>query len=482
MEPPQSGDASRWRRRLRLPHPPPQPTRLWVRQRVRWRLRATPTRRPLLLVAGFALLILLGTLALLLPFSARAPGTDPLTALFTATSAVCVTGLIVVDTRDHWSPFGQAVIAALMQLGGLGFVIGVTTIRLLLGQRPNLRDRLILHETGAITRLGGQQAMVVQAVVFTLACEGIGALILWARFAPEFGPGYGLWLAVFHAVAAFTNSGFDLFGGFRSLVDFRGDPFVLLPLAALIICGGLSVVTLVDVGARRGGRRLTLDSKVVLVGTALLLTGGTAIIYLSEVANRASLGTVSPGRQLLGAFFQSTATRTAGFAIWDFAALEQRTLFFMLGLMFIGGAPGGLAGGIKITTAATLIAAVWSTLRGRPETALFARRIPARLVGLAFAVTALALGLIVNVALLISLIEGERLRVPFINLLFEVTSAFATVGLSTGLPPHLTAASKLLLILTMFIGRLGPVTVALVLTEHRREERYRHPSETLRIG
>jgi trk system potassium uptake protein TrkH len=191
-----------------------------------------------------------------------------LTALFTATSAVCVTGLVVVDTHDYWSPFGQAVIAALMQVGGLGFIIGVALIRLLFGQRPSLRDRLLLQETGAITLLGGPQALILRAVLVTFAVEALGAALLWIRLAPRYGPWQGLWYALFHAISAFTNGSFDLFGNFRSMADFRHDPLVLLTLAGLIIVGGLSVVTLTDVWQHRswrshrgGWQRLSMDSK-----------------------------------------------------------------------------------------------------------------------------------------------------------------------------------------------------------------------------
>lgn len=475
--------------RIRLPRVAPTPLRLRLR-RARTTLHTRPTRRPVLLVGGFAALIALGTALLLLPISARDGAAQPLTALFTATSAVCVTGLVVVDTRDHWTPFGQVIIASLMQIGGLGFVIGVATIRLLLGQRPNLRDRLLLQDTGAITRLGGQQALIIRAVAVTFGVEAVGALLLWARFAPQFGSGQGLWLGIFHAISAFTNGSFDLFGGFRSVADFRNDPLVLLTLAALIIIGGLSVVTLTDLwqfrpwGARRHGgwRRLSVDSKVVLLGTAILLGGGTVALLLTEWGNAATLGGLTPGQRLLNAFFHAAAARTAGFTTWDFGQARQQTLFMLSGLMFIGGAPGSMAGGIKVTTVAALLASIRSSLRGQPEPTLFARRLPIRLIGQALTVTTLALALIVNVTLLISLLEGERLGVSFMAILYEVTSAFGTVGSSVGLSPRLGSISQLLLILMMFVGRLGPITVALVLTARRHEERYRYPSESLRIG
>ncbi len=475
--------------RIRLPTSAPAPVRLRLR-RARRTLQLEPTRRPVLLVFGFAVLIAVGTALLLLPISARDGGAAPLVALFTATSAVCVTGLILVDTRDHWTPFGQVIILLLMQIGGLGFVIGVASIRLLLGGRPNLRDRLLLQETGAITRLGGQQALIARAVAITFGVEAVGALILWGQFAPRFGLGQGLWLGIFHAVSAFTNGSFDLFGGFRSVADFRAAPVVLLTLAGLIIVGGFSVVTLTDLwhcrpgnGQRHGGwRRLTVDSKAIILGTAILLGGGTALLLVTERGNPATLGALSPTQGILNAFFHATAARTAGFATWDFSRAREQTLFFLSGLMFIGGAPGSMAGGIKITTVAALLAAIWGSLRGQPEPTLFARRIPPRLIGQALAVTALALALIVNAALLISLLDAERLGVSFAAILYEVTSAFGTVGSSAGLAPRLSPPSQLCLIALMFIGRLGPVTVALVLTGRGREGRHRYPSEAVRIG
>ena len=476
----------------------PVPRRLRTRRRLGWSLRASPLRPPALLVLGFALLIAAGTGALLLPVSSRGGGTTPLTALFTATSAVCVTGLVVVDSGTYWSPIGQVVIMLLMEFGGLGFVVGVTALALFRHGRLSIQQRVIIQETGSTARLGGQGGLVQRAVTLALLAEAVGALVLWPRFAPRFGAGYGLWLAVFHAVSAFTNGSFDLFGDYRSLADYRADPVVLLTIAGLIVAGGLSLVAVEDLrrvlglapGARLGvlrawrpaWRRLSVDTKVILAGTATLLLAGAAIVYLAERRNPASLAGRPLGEQLLNALFHSAAARTAGFSTWDFARSDERSLFFLTGLMFIGGAPGSMAGGIKLTTAGVLAAAVWSTLRGRPEPTLFERQVLPRQVGQALAVAALAFALVVNVALAISLIEGSRLTAPFLHLVFEVTSAFGTVGFSTGLAPQLSAPSQLLLALTMFVGRLGPVTVALALTAPRHEPSYRLPSESIRIG
>jgi trk system potassium uptake protein TrkH len=454
----------------------------WNRARVRARRQGMLTPQ-LAVVLGFAALILIGALALLLPASTHGGRTDLVTALFTSTSAVCVTGMVVVDTGTYWTPFGQTVLLVLMQLGGLGFVVGATLLHLIRRSTLSFQERAAAQEAGYTVKLGGHGGLIQRAVLLALLGEAVGALMLWPRFAPRYGAGRGLWFAVFDSVSAFTNGSLDLFGDFRSLADFRTDPVVLLTIAGLIITGGLSLVVVEDVVRARSWRRLTLDSKLVLSGTVVLLAAGTLLIFLTERGNPASLGALSLPYQLLNSFFHSAAARTAGFSTWDFSRSDQRSLFFLLGLMFVGGAPGSMAGGIKLTTAGVLLFTVWSTLRGRSELRAFHRRIGRRKVFQALAVSFLSLALIANVSLVISLIEADRLRtIPFLNLVFDVTSAFGTVGFSTGLPPRLSAPSQLLLAATMFIGRLGPVALALTLTARYREAPYRLPTESLRIG
>ncbi len=440
-----------------------------------------PLRSPVALVLGFAVLIATGTGALLLPVSARAAHTDPLTAFFTATSAVCVTGLTVVDTATHWSLIGQAVILILMEVGGLGFMIGATALTLVLRRRLSLRQRVIMREIGSSARLGDGSELIARTILFTLGCEAVGTLLLWTRFAPRYGLRYGLWLALFHAVSAFTNGSFDLFRG-HNLAAFGADPVVLLTIAGLIIVGGLSFIVVQELYQTRRWRRLSLDSKVVLLTTTVLLAGGAALIFLTERHNPASLGGRPLGEQALDAFFHSAAARTCGFTTWDFARSDPRSLFILLGLMFIGGAPGSMAGGVKLTTVSVILAGVWSTARGRAEATLLKRRLLAAEQAQALAVAVLSVGLIVVITLIISLSEGPRLRAPLLNLLFEVTSAFGTVGFSVGLTAHLSALGKLLLIATMFVGRLGPVTVATALIERPQGASLRPPSESVRIG
>jgi trk system potassium uptake protein len=432
-------------------------------------------------VLGFLALILLGTLALLLPASSHGGRTDVVTAFFTATSAVCVTGLQVVDTGTYWTPSGQAVLMILMQLGGLGFVVGATVLHLIRRSTLSFQERAAAQEAGYTVQLGGHGGLVQRAVLLALLAEAAGMIVLWTRLAPRVGTARGLWFAAFLSVSAFTNGSFDLFGDSRSLADYRTDPVLLLTIAGLIITGGLSLIVVEDVRRARSWRRLALDSKLVLSGTVVLLAAGTLLILVIERGNSSSLGGLSFPNQLLNSFFHSAAARTAGFSTWDFSHSDERTLYFLLGLMFVGGAPGSMAGGIKLTTAGVLLFAVWSSLRGRSEVTAFHRQVGRRQVSQALAVSFLALALVANVALAISLIDAGRLRTtPFLQ--FDVTSAFGTVGFSTGVPAHLSAPSLLLLALTMFVGRLGPVTLALSLTARYKEAPYRLPAESLRIG
>jgi len=456
-------------RSRRLPYPAPRLP------------RAAPLRSPVALVLGFAVLIGAGTGGLLLPVSARAGHTDPLTALFTATSAVCVTGLTVVDTATHWSLIGQAVILMLMEVGGLGFMIGATALTLVLRRRLSLRQRVIMREIGSSARLGDGGELVVRTILFTLGCEAVGTVLLWTRFAPRYGLRYGLWLALFHTVSAFTNGSFDLFRG-HNLAAFGADPVVLLTLAGLIIVGGLSFVVVQELYQTRRWRRLSLDSRVVLLTTTALLAGGGALLFLTERHNPASLGGRPLGEQALDAFFHAAAARTCGFTTWDFGRSDPRSLFILLGLMFIGGAPGSMAGGVKLTTVSVILAGVWSTVRGRAEATLLKHRLLPTEQAQALAVAVLSVGVIVAVTLIISLSEGAYPRAPLLNLLFEVTSAFGTVGFSVGVTAHLSTLGKLLLIATMFIGRLGPVTVATALMERPRGTLPRPPGESVRIG
>jgi trk system potassium uptake protein len=436
---------------------------------------------PVILLVGLIALIGAGTLLLLLPFAAE-PGqeTSVITALFTATSAVCVTGLVVVDTQAHWSFVGEAVIMVLIFVGGLGFLSSSTLILLLMGRRLSLRDRLLVHEAVGEGTLGSVTGLLRRIVIFALTVQGAGMLLLtvyWLLFERE-RPAVAVWYGLFHAVSAFNNAGFDLLGGFRSLTGHQDKPLLLLVISGLIIAGGLSYAVVDDVYHQRRFQRLALDSKLVLLVSGGLLTAGTAMFFLLEYGNTETIGSMSLPLGLLHAFFFSVSARTAGFASFNLADFRDETLFFLMGLMFVGGAAGSTAGGIKVNSLGVLAAAVLSASKGRTRVVAFQREIPPAVAMRALTVTLLGLAVVANVALALTIAAAFR----FVDLLFEATSAFGTVGLSTGITPGLPLMGKLILILAMFVGRLGPLTLAFALTRREREGLVRYPEDSVRIG
>lgn len=437
----------------------------------------------LVLVYGFAGVILLGALLLMLPI-ASADGQAPrfVDALFTATTATCVTGLVVVDTGTHWSLFGHIVILALIQVGGLGFMTSSTLIFLLLGRRTTLWNRVVLgHSLGAETT-GGVVRLVRHIAVMTLAIEGVGAVLLALRFARDMPLGQALWWGLFHSVSAFNNAGIDLMGDYRSLIGYRQDGWVLLTIGALIVVGGLGYTVLANAASCRAWRRLTLDTKLVLTTTAALLVAGTLGIAILEWSNPAGLAGLPWQDKVLNALFHSISPRTAGFTTLDLGHVREETLFFTIALMFIGGASASTAGGIKVQTFSVLMFAIVSAIRGTGEHVVaFGREIPHPQVYRALAVALLAIAAVFGVALLLTVTETAR----FIDLLFETVSAFGTVGLSTGVTPGLTAWGRVMLIGMMFMGRLGPLTLALALAARaarRHGHGFRYAPETVRIG
>ncbi|WP_242868905.1 TrkH family potassium uptake protein [Desulfotomaculum copahuensis] len=430
-----------------------------------------------ILVLGFAGVILAGALLLMLPVSTM-PGrqTGFLTALFTATSAVCVTGLVVVDTGTHWTAFGQVVILVLIQVGGLGFMSMATLFFVFMGRRIGLRERLVIQESLNQVNVAGVVRLVRAVLIFTVITEGFFALVLAARWSFDYGWQRGLWLGVFHAVSAFNNAGIDIIGGFRSLTGYVNDPVITLSVAFLIILGGLGFAVVLELYNFRRTRRLSVHARLVLRVTASLLLGGTVLFALLEWRN--VLGSLPLYGKLLASFFQAVVPRTAGFNSVDIAALGDATLFLMIILMFIGASPGSTGGGIKTTTFGVLGITVWSMAGGREDVELFRRRIPPWQVYKALTVFLLSVFLVVLVSLLLCITERSR----FLEALFETTSAFGTVGLSMGLTPHLSPAGRVLIILTMFAGRLGPLTLAYALAQRRRKSAVRYPEEKIMVG
>ena len=447
------------------------------------RLRRAPPPAVSLLVL-FAVLISVGTLLLMLPpAAADGEATRFVDALFTATSAACVTGLVVVDTANHWSPFGQVVIMMLIQFGGFGIMAGSTLLLFLFLRRTTLRDRVLVQESLGGMQLGTVTTLVKRIAIFTIVCELIGAVILSIAFmaGPEAGPRWhplGIWWGIFHAISAFNNAGFDLTGGFQSLIPFRDDWVVLLTHGILLVLGGLGFAIVGDAIVGRRWSRMALETKLVISTTLALLVGGTVLIGLIEWSNPLTLGAMPAEQRVLNAFFESATLRTAGFTALDTGALVESTLFVVMALMFIGGASGSTAGGIKVNTFAVLLIAIASTVKGEPSATAFGRRIKHAIVYRALAVLILSIGFVFLVGLGLTLTTDAT----FVQTLFEAVSAFGTVGASTGITPELSDPARLITSVAMFVGRLGPLTLVLALAARAHPVSYRPAVETVRIG
>ncbi len=437
-------------------------------------LNLTP---PQVLVLGFALVILAGALLLMLPVSSRSgEATDFLTALFTATSAVCVTGLVVVDTGTYWSTFGQAVILGLIQIGGLGFMSMATFFFILMGRRIGLKERLIIQESLNQLRVAGVVRLVRAVLLFTFLTEGFFALVLSLRFYFDYGFPRCLWMGLFHAVSAFNNAGFDIIGGFRSLAGYVSDPVVTISITTLIILGGLGFATVIELFNYPRTRRLSLHTRLVLRVTAALIIGGTLVFGLLEWGH--ILRDLPLSGKILASYFQAVTPRTAGFNSVDIGHLNAATQFFIIILMFIGASPGSTGGGIKTTTFALLGITLWSLGRGKEDVELFRRRIPPWQVYKALSVALWSIFLVITVTLVLCITEGGN----FLAVLFETVSAFGTVGLSMGITPDLSSAGRVAIILTMFAGRLGPLTLAYAFAQRRRRTGIRYPEEKIMVG
>ena len=419
-----------------------------------------------LITMGFAAVIFLGTVLLMLPISVRPDAQVHLIdALFTSTSAVCVTGLIAIDTYDHFTVFGQAVVAALIQVGGLGVTSVGMGLILAAGKRVGFRGRLLVKEAMNVSTFKGMVRLVRSVLFMTLCFEGMGVLLSFVVFIQDYPPLRALWISVFHSIAAFNNSGFDILGGMRNLIPYQTDVLLNLTTCGLIICGGLGFLVMLDIYRNRSFRRLTLHSKVVLSTTAVLLLSGTLLLKATEEMS------------WLGAFFHSVSARTAGFSTYPMGELTNAGLFTLIVLMFIGASPGSTGGGIKTTTFFTLMQEV-RTVFSKRRPGAFRRTLPAEAISKASIITLVSMVAVCCGTFLLCVMEPER---DFVQLLFEVVSAFGTVGLSTGITPDLCVASKLVIILMMFIGRLGAFTLLSIWID-RPEPSSHYTEETITIG
>ncbi|GEA16176.1 MAG: trk/ktr system potassium uptake protein [Moorella sp. (in: firmicutes)] len=424
------------------------------------------------------MVIATGTLLLSLPIASQSgQPVAVIDALFTATSATAVTGLVTVDTQTTYSLFGELVILTLIQTGGLGFMTLSTLVALLLGKRITLKERLVMQEAMNQLTVEGVVRLSKYVLIFTLFAEGLGALLLSIRFSSQMPLGQAIYFGIFHAVSAFCNAGFDLFS--RSLVDYRGDLLVNMVITLLIIFGGLGFSVVADIYTKRSWQRLSLHSKIVIRTTLLLIVTATVIIFLLEYTNTKSLAPLPLGEKILASYFQAVTPRTAGFNTLVIGDLRPVTLLFITILMFIGASPGSTGGGIKTTTFAAIAVAVWTIIRGNVDIEVFGRRLPRGTVLKALAIAAVSLLLIVTVTGILLITEQADLQM----VLFEVTSAFGTVGLSMGLTPKLTVAGKLLITATMFTGRVGPLTLAFAIAQRLGRQGIKHyPEERIIVG
>ena len=437
-----------------------------------------------ILAVGFMAVILLGTALLALPIAAA--GGQRLSlfdSLFTATSAVCVTGLVSVDTGTTFSLFGQIVLIVLIQVGGLGFMVFATIFMVMLGRKISIKGRMLIRESMNTSSMSDLGSLTKLYLLLSLAIELAGAVLLSVRFVPLYGWKHGIWIALFHSVSAFCNAGFDLFGNYASLTAFSGDPLVLLTVAVLIILGGLGFsVVLETIRNRQGFRSLSLHSRIVLLTTLALLLSGTVFYWLAERTNGVTLADRSEGEKILNAFFQSVTMRTAGFNSFDLSGFRDGSKLFSSLLMIVGASPTSTGGGIKTTTTATLAMLMLSVVRGESEVNVARRRLPDDIIRRALAVAVLFLSTLLTGTLIISLIENGRF--PLEDILFEASSAMGTVGVSAIGTPNLSPASRAVLLPMMFLGRVGPLTMAIAIA--KRQSRIRsgskYPEERIMIG
>lgn len=431
-----------------------------------------------ILVLGFAGLILFGAVILTLPIaSATGERLGFIDALFTATSAVCVTGLVVVDTGTRFSLFGQLIIIGLIQAGGLGIMTMATLMALLMRKKIQLRERLIMQEALNQLTVAGVVRLTQYIIKTTLLIEFIGGTILAIRWYPDLGS-KAIYFGYWHAISTFCNAGFDLFGEFSSFTQYVDDITINLTITSLIILGGIGFTVISDVINNKSFSRFSLHTKIVLTTSGLLIFFGTIIILILEYNNPATIAGLSWQGKLLGSYFQAVTPRTAGCNTLNIGELTSASLFFIIILMFIGASPASTGGGIKTSTASVVVAAVWAHITGKSDAELFGRRISSENVYKAFSLVFVSAALVIFVTMMMSITE----KADFLKLLFEVVSAFGTVGLSAGITPSLTPYGKLWLIMTMFAGRVGPVTVALALALRKRKGVIQYPEGRVNIG
>ncbi|GGG65742.1 potassium transporter Trk [Kocuria dechangensis] len=443
--------------------------------------QTSPARIAQIIVGAFGAALLIGTALLMLPMAKVGEGgASFLQALFTATSALCVTGLVVVDTPTFWTPFGQVVILGLIQVGGFGVMSFTTMLGVLLARKFGLAARILTSAETKNTSYGNMRRVLLRILATSLAIEAAVAVALFLRFVTGYGypAGQAAWHAVFHSVSAFNNAGFALYT--LSLMDFVGDPWIILPIAAAVILGGLGFPVLYELRREwRIPRKWSMNTRIVLLATPVLLVLGTVFLCVIEWTNPSTLGPLAAREKLLAGFFQSTVARTAGFNSIDIAAMNPVSWLGLDILMLIGGGPAGTAGGLKVTTFAVLGFIAYTEINGGTAVNVLGKRLSRSVHRQAITLVVLAIGAVLSATMVLMLLHQD---LGLDRVLFEAVSAFATVGLSTGITPTLSAPAQYVLIVLMFLGRLGPTTVATAIAARSRPVLYELPKERPLIG
>lgn len=443
------------------------------------------------IILGFFIMVIIGTFLLNLPISSKDnQSVGIINAAFTATSATCVTGLAIADTYAQWSAFGQIIIILLIQIGGLGFMSILTMFFLLARRRITLKERILIQESLNQNTLDGMVKFVKSIVIGTLIVESIGAIILSIRFCFDYGLSKGIKYGIFHSISAFCNAGFDILGSV-SLSDYSGDLIVNLVVMSLIIIGGIGFTVWFDIIKLYKSKKinkvthLSLHSKIVIFITPILLIGGAFLFFIFEYSNPLTMQNFSFGHKILAALMQSVTARTAGFYSISQGNMTYASKFFMIVLMFIGGSPAGTAGGIKTVTICVILVAVSSVIRGRKNIFAFKREIPFATLQKSLAVFFISITAVVATTMLLTLTERQMLfEHEFIDFLFEAVSALGTVGVTTGITPHLSNIGKIIVLIAMFMGRLGPITIVIGLTRKQMKNKdiLEYPEENVIVG
>ncbi|WP_311482588.1 TrkH family potassium uptake protein [uncultured Anaerococcus sp.] len=431
---------------------------------------------PMVLSLGFAILISIGGILLSLPFFTKSgEATALVDSMFVAASASCVTGLTPVNTLEHWNTYGHVLIIILIQIGGLGVMSLASIIPLILGKKIGMKSRQILKEQLNVESLEGMIVLFKYVLIFTFGTEILGAILLSIKFIPMYGTGVGIWYAIFHSISAFCNAGFDILGD--SIYPFRDDLLINLTLSALVIVGGLGFVVTSELFRKRSFKKISTHSKLVLAITGFLLVFGTLMFLFLEGKNGV-LQNESVKGSILESFFQSVVARTAGFYSVNLSHIKDSTALMLMGLMFVGGSPGSTAGGIKTTTLGVLFLSTHAVVRGESEPVVFGRHIGADTVRKSLAIFLVSIVIILSVSFMLTITESA----PLVDILYETVSALATVGASKGITPHLTDAGKNLITLCMYLGRIGPMTMAFAFGMKAKKSLIRYPESFISIG